>query len=726
MFHFNFEISITKTMFGFSKKNHISNQSFIMKNQRFFILFVMFFILIFVSFETDAQQWIKEMPGYKRYKEISPKIRSSVKSGQVSVKWADDGKSFEYNQGGKKYQFDLKKKKVTEIGEGEKEESPMTRYRRTFATYPERGRQHTIANSKDRKNVAYYHDGNVYIIAESDSNEVAVTSDGDENKRIKFGSATWVYGEELAQTTAMWWSPDSKKLAFYSFDLTKVRDYYLQYKQTELYDSLEVEPYTKVGAVNPEVGLVIYDLESKKSVKVDVRDGKPMTDDVLGHYVYDIQWSPDGTELLFHRTNRRQNIMEWTAANPETGKCRVVVREEWLPSYTTNLPEFKFLADNKRFIWTSERTGFKNYLLFDLSGKLLATLTNHSFEVAGIVKVDEKAGFLYYMACSGDNHAKMQLHRVKLDGTGDIRLTDPAFNHTVDISPDGKYFVDVVQTHNIPPFTQLVDSKGQPVFKLADSDMTKFNEIGLKKVEAFTFTSADGKTQLHGLLHFPSNFDPSKKYPLLVSNYGGPETNEFRETFVTPNSLTEYGFLVASIDGRNVGGKGKAIMDQIYGKLGYAEMDDFAEGVKSLYNRPYFDKSRVGIYGTSFGGTTSAMCLLRFPDVFHAAVANSGVTDWRNYDNIYTERYMNLLADNQEGYEMTSIMKYAPNLKGKLMIYYGSTDNNVHPSNSLQLIDALQKANKSFEVQVGPDKGHTAVSTERMMEFFIQHLVLNP
>jgi len=165
-------------------------------------------------------------------------------------------------------------------------------------------------------------------------------------------------------------------------------------------------------------------------------------------------------------------------------------------------------------------------------------------------------------------------------------------------------------------------------------------------------------------------------------------------------------------------------MDQIYGKLGYAEMEDFAEGVKSLYNRSYFDKSRVGIYGTSFGGTTSAMCLLRFPDVFHAAVANSGVTDWRNYDNIYTERYMNLLADNLEGYEMTSIMKYAPNLEGKLMIYYGTSDNNVHPSNSLQLIQALQKANKSFEVQVGPDRGHTAVNTERMMEFFIQNLVI--
>ncbi len=362
--------------------------------------------------------------------------------------------------------------------------------------------------------------------------------------------------------------------------------------------------------------------------------------------------------------------------------------------------------------------------MYDLSGKLLATLTNHPFEVAGIVKVDEKAGVLYYMARSGDNHQKLQLHRVKLDGTGDTRLTDPAYNHSVEISPNNKYFVDVAQTHDIPSFSNLVDMKGKVVAELAKSDMTKFEELGLKKVEAFTFTSVDGKTQLNGLLHFPSNFDPDKKYPLLVSNYGGPETNEFRETFMFPNSLTEYGFLIASVDGRNAGGKGKKIMDELYGKLGYAEMEDFAEGVKSLYNRPYFDKTKVGIFGTSFGGTTSAMCLLRFPDVFKAAVANSGVMDWRNYDDIYTERYMNLLEDNKEGYVEHSVVSQASSLQGKLMIYYGTSDNNVHPSNSLQLIDALQKAGKSFEVQVGPDRGHTAVNTERMMEFFIRNLVL--
>lgn len=696
-----------------------------MKNQKTVLSLIFLCILSSVFFESVAQQWIKEMPGYERYSEIAPQIRGSVKPGRVNVDWAGNGKSFEYNLDGKRFRFDVKKKKAEEIGEATKEESPMARYRRMYANRPERGRQYTEETSPDGKLKAVFRGGNVYITDAEGGNEVAVTTEGSIEKRFTFGTATWVYGEELYQLHAMWWSPDSKKLAYYHFDMREVRNYYLQYEQTEIYDSMNIEAYTKVGAVNPVVDLFIYDLETQKTVKVDVRDGQPFTDEVVGHYVYKIEWSPDGSELLFHRTNRKQDIMEWAAADAETGKCRVVVREEWPASFTENTPFMQYLEDKKRFIWESERNGFKNYYLYDLKKGLINPVTQHEFEVAGVVKVDEKKNRLYYMARSGDNHMKLQLHRCNLDGTGDVRLTDPAYNHSVQISPDGKYFVDVAQTHNIPPFSQLVDERGKVVARLAESDMSKFEELGLKKVEIFTFTSADGETELHGMLHFPSNFDPDKKYPLLLSNYGGPATNAVRENFTTPNPLTEYGFLVANIDGRNAGWKGKKMLDKLYGNLSIVEQDDFAEGIKALYDRPYFDKNRVGVFGTSYGGTTAAACILRHPEVFHAAVANSGVMDWRNYDNIYTERYMNLIGNNPEGYEAANLRNYADNLVGKLMIYYGTTDNNVHPSNSLQLIQALQRAGKSFEVQVGPDRGHTAVNRERMMEFFIQHLVLN-
>ena len=694
-----------------------------MKFSKFSCITFLFVLNLMVAIPTSAQQWIKEMPGYERYLEMAPKIRSAVISGRISATWSEDGKSFSYRLDGKYYRFDINKKKAVEIEQSERQMPSSQRNRGTYIGRPDRGRQYTEVKSPDEKWTAVYRKGNVFLV-DRQGKEIAVTSSGSLESKVKFGNATWVYGEELGQQMAMWWSPDSKKLAFYKFDLNNVKNYYLQYEQTEIYDSMDVEPYTKVGAINPIVDLIVYDLELKKTVLIDARDGKPFSDEVIGHYIYGIGWAPNGRELLFHRVNRRQNTMEWAAANPETGKCRVIVHEEWLPSYTENLPEMRFLDDQHRFIWTSERTGFKNYCLYDLTGELIATITNHPFEVAGIIKVDEKAGVLYYMARSGDNHQKLQLHKAKLDGTKDTRLTDPAYNHSVQISPDNKYFIDVLQAHDIPPFSNLVDMKGKVVAELAKGDLSRFTELGFKTVEAFTFISVDGKTELHGLLHFPSDFNPDKKYPLLISNYGGPETNEFQETFLFPNPLTEYGFLIASVDGRNAAGKGKKIMDALYGKLGYAEMDDFAEGVKSLYNRPYIDKNRVGIFGTSFGGTTAAMCLLRFPDVFKAAVANSGVMDWRNYDNIYTERYMNLLNDNKEGYELTNVINYASDLEGKLMIYYGTADNNVHPSNSLQLINALQNAGKSFEVQVGPDRGHSAVNTNRMMEFFIQNLIL--
>jgi len=428
--------------------------------------------------------------------------------------------------------------------------------------------------------------------------------------------------------------------------------------------------------------------------------------------------------VLIRRTNRRQNAMELAACDPETTKCRVVVREEWPASWVENSPTMRFLADGKRFIWASERTGFRNYYLYDLSGKLLATLTNHPFEVGPIVMVDEKGGFLWYMARSGDNHMKLQLHRVRLDGRGDRRLTDPRFHHTVMVAPDGRHFVDVAQTHDTPPVTRLMDANGKVVAELAKSDMTKFEQLGLHRVELFTFTAADGVTELHGMLHRPSNFDPNRKWPVLVSVYAGPGTNGARETFMLPDPLTEFGFLVVTLDARSAGGRGKRFLDAIYQKLGQVEIDDLAAGVKALRERPYVDGDRVGIFGTSYGGYAAAMALVRYPDVFHAASASSPVTDWRNYDTIYTERYMWTPQGNPEGYEAGSVMKYVDRLRGRLMIYYGTADNNVHPSNAMQLIDALQRAGKSFEVQVGPDRGHTSINRERMMEFFIENLIL--
>ena len=696
-----------------------------------------------------AQDRLRTMPGYEQYQKMAREIPTAVKSGALTVTWKD-GRTFDYNRDGKLYRYDVTTKFATELGAAA---ALATSGRGGRGGGLERGRQAGSADSPDRKLKAFYRERNLWMSDAAGGGETPITTDGSEKGRIKYGTASWVYGEELSQTSAMWWSPDSTKIAYYRFDEMQVPDYHLQLDQTKVQSKDDIEAYPKAGAPNPIVDLYVYDVAAKKSTKIDVRNGKPFDNGVVGHYVYRIAWSPDGSELLFNRTNRRQNILEYAAASPETGETRVILREEWPTGWIENNPSMQFLKDGRRFIWESTRNGWSNLYLYDLSGRLIAPLTSHTtFEVGNVIKIDEAAGLVFYTARDGDNYMKVQLHRVGLDGKGDVRLTDRAFHHTIAgcmagtgggrgagalpggggncaISPDNRFFVDVYQTHDTPAATRLVDAAtGKPVAELAQSDLTKFNQLGLKKSELFTYRAADGKTTLHGIIQFPSGFDPSRKYPALVSVYGGPgsASNTARETFVTPSATTEYGFLILNLDSRAAPGQGKRTLDQIYMKLGQVEMDDMAEGVKALWGRPYFDKNRVGMYGTSYGGYAAVMSLLRHPEVFAAASASSPVTAWYHYDTVYTERYMWLPDENKAGYDAGSAMTYAKNLKGRLMLYYGTADNNVHPSNMMQLISALQQAGKSFDVQVGPDRPHSGINPDRMMEFFIENLIMRP
>ena len=771
------------------------------------------FVALCVTY-IGAQDRLRTMPGFDTYTKLQQAMQGGavVSGGSITPRWEDNGQAFSYTVGGQTFRFDVATLKATaaaapaatpapdpaagrggagraggqgrtggqgapptgtpppggrggrgglEQAQTEMTSGPVVGCPNTSAA---RGRQVDCAISPDQKLKAFYRDRNLWVANFDGTNEKQVTTEGNEKGRIKYGTGSWVYGEELGQTTAIWWSPDSTKVGYYRFDESQVKDFYIQMAQTAVQSVMDVEAYPKSGAPNPIADVFVYDVASGRKTQVDVRDGKPFTDipadgspftnDNIGHYVYGIRWSPDGTELFLNRTNRRQNAMDFAACNPATGKCRVVVHEEWKPSWVDNTPAIRYLADRKRFIWQSERNGFLNYYLYDVSGKLINPITTHAtFEVGPIVKLDEAAGVMFYMARDGENFMKMQLHRVGLDGKGDVRLTDPKFNHSIatcggggagggrgggggaaaaagagncGISPDNKFFVDVYQTHNQPPATQLVDMTGKVLAQVAKSDTTKFDQIGLKKVEMFTYLAADGKTTLYGTITFPTHFDPAKKYPALASVYGGPGSAVTNENFMTPSATADYGFLLLQLGSRSVPGRGKSVLDQSYMKLGITEMADMAEGVKSLWSRPYFDKTRVGIYGTSYGGYSAALSILKYPDVWAAAAASSPVTSWYHYDSVYTERYMWIPQENKDGYEGGNAMAYAKNLTGRLLIYYGTADNNVHPNNSMQLIRALQQAGKNFEVQVGPDLGHTSVNNGRMMEFFIENLVQRP
>ena len=690
------------------------------------------FVLSVTAPVASSQDRLKSMPGYDHYQAMlaaRAALASGGRGGISGVTWSQEGGAVLFDNAGKRYQYDISSRKTTEAVADAGQVGRGQRGSRAGGE-PERGRQFETAPAPVGNRRAVYRDRNVWITDSSGANAVQVTADGSVAGRIKYGTASWVYGEELSQRTAMWWSPDGKKLAFYRFDESRVPDFFLATNLTRIQDTIDVEAYPKPGVPNPIVDLFVYDVESRRTTRVDVRTGRPFENANVGYYVFRVDWSPDGRELTFLRTNRRQNILEMAACDPESGACRTVIHEEWPSGWIDDdpAPGIFWLKDGNRFVWESDRSGFKNYYLYDFHGaRLITPLTRLSAEVTNIVRVDEPTRTMYYVARDGDNYMKLQLHRVGLDGKNDRRLTDPAFNHTISLAPDMRHFVDVAQTHDHPPVTRVLDATGAVVAELGKSDLTKFDELGLKKVELYSYQTSDGRATLHGIIHYPSNFDPSRKYPVLVSVYGGPAVgNSTSEFFQLPSLTAEYGFIIVNVEARTNPGMGRRYLDDVYLKLGQVEQDDMADGVKALWNRPYIDKERVGIFGTSYGGYTSVMEILRHPEVFAAASASSPPTDWRNYDTIYTERYMRIPEENKDGYTKGSALTYVNDLRGRLMLYFGTADNNVHPSNMMQLITALQRAGKSFDVQVGPDQGHSSINQQRMMEFFIENLVLRP
>ncbi len=683
------------------------------------------FGLLAISVAAFAQDRLPSAPTYSAYRAFSQQVsdaRFAVMQSGPGASFTADGKGVVLRKAGKQVRYDIAAGTYGEVKESDtKAPAGGGGGRRFRGGGPGRGRQATSVDSPDGKLKAVYKDRNLWVMdAESDKNASAVTTDGSVQTRIKYGTASWVYGEELEQRSAFWWSPDSKKLAYYRFDESKVIDFYTLNNVSGVQDGLDTEAYPKAGAPNPTADIFVYDLATKKTTRVDTRDGKPANNDVPGYYVYNVRWSPDGKELLYNRTDRLQKVMEITAADPATGASRVVVREANPSGYTENLPPFSFLADGKRFLITSGRSGYKNFYLYDMSGKLIRPVTQLSADVADIVRLDEAGDKLFYMAHDGDNAMKLQLHRVSLTGSAqDVRLTDVSLTHSVTLSPDETHFLDVAESHDHAPETRLLEAKtGAKPVVLGKSDTSKVDALKVPAPELIVCKAADGKTDLYGLLYKPAGFDPSKKYPLLVSVYGGPTVSVLSERYSGPNAETGLGFLIASFDNRGTPNRGRAFEQATYGKLGVVDIDDQAAGVKAIIQRGYVDTARVGIQGTSYGGYASAMALLRHPEVYTAACAMSAVTDWRNYDTVYTERYMGVPQENGSGYTAGAAVTYVEQLKGRLMIYFGTADDNVHPNNAMQLITALQRARKGFEVQVGPDMGHTALNHDRMMEFF--------
>jgi dipeptidyl-peptidase 4 len=644
-----------------------------------------------------AYDRFEDLPGADRVRQLQSDLRGLGQAGRVSdIRWEPDG--IVLRRGGAWV-------KVDRDGANERpaEEPPSREAPRAPVDPPAgRAKQRTQSTSPDGLWRAEHRDGGVRIVEVATGKVTPVIAPNPDEPGIVFGTADWVYGEELDQDDAMWWSPDARWLAFYVFDVSRVPTYELPTGWDRLRTRAAPRRYPKAGDPNPIAGILALDRVSGRIATIDVGEDPEQ-------YVYGVRFAPGDAGLLFHRTNRRQDRLQIVLADPATGRSRVVV-EEVQPTFQENRPLMRFLADGDRFLWKSERSGFGNLELRKLSDpSFVVPLTRHAFPVDDVIRVDEDANTLWYTAFSADRPMLAQLHRVGLDGAGEARIT-PADRHwsRFDFSPDGTRLIARGESPVDAPRTVLFSLEGapRPVATLAESPADEMRNAGMPPSELFTCTAADGTTPLWGILHFPPDFDPSRRYPLVVDVYGGPHSQAVLGRFDPGPAERAFGVIVAKVDNRGTKGRGKAFESATYLKLGGPDADDQAAAVRALSDRPYVDRHRVGIYGHSYGGTMAATCALRFPELFHVAVAGAPVTDWRNYDTIYTERWMRTPAENPEGYAAADLAARARDLQASLLLLHGMVDDNVHPSNTFQLAKALQDADVPFEMQIFPSADH--------------------
>ncbi|MFA7359982.1 MAG: S9 family peptidase [Candidatus Kapaibacterium sp.] len=554
--------------------------------------------------------------------------------------------------------------------------------------------------SPDGNKVLYIQNNNIYIYNISDGKITQVTKDGKKNSIIN-GISDWVYEEELGLSKAFSWSADSKFIAYMKFDESKVKEMNLTF-YNDLYPSEFSYKYPKAGEENSVVTVWSYDLENGKTVRIDVGSN---TD----QYIPRIKFTPDNHTLSIIRLNRLQNKLEILFSDALSGKTNVVFIEE-AKYYISESYDLTFLKDG-RFIRMSDRDGFAHIYLHEKNGQVKNQVTKGNYDVSEIKGADEEAGTVYYTAFSADGIEK-NFFVINFDGSEKKQLSYKDGFNNVSFSSELKYYILSHSDANTPGFYELKRKDGTLVKMLEDNHavVDKMKEYNFVQTELFKFNTS-GNVELNGWIMKPHNIQADKKYPVLIYVYGGPGSQSVKNSydgFGNPwhQMLCQKGYIVACVDGRGTGARGTEFEKQVYGKMGKLELIDQIEGAKYLASLPYVDKDRIGIWGWSFGGYMSALAITAGADYFKTAVSVAPVTNFRYYDNIYTERYLGLPKDNPSGYDDNSPISHADKLKGNLLIVHGSTDDNVHYQNTMEFTDALIKADKQFEMQIYPNRNH--------------------
>jgi dipeptidyl-peptidase-4 len=572
--------------------------------------------------------------------------------------------------------------------------------------------------SPDGRMVAFRRGWDLYTLNIADGKETRLTRDGTETRRN--GTPDWVYPEELELGTAFWWSPDSKSVAYLQFG-SDVEPVYPHEDLLRMRAFFEPQRYPQAGENNPEVHLGVAPAAGGPTRWFDVGDTRD------SYLIARAGWMPSSRALYVLRFDRVQNHDELFSIDFDSG-AHSTIFEESDPCWINLQGDIRFLGDGNRFLWTSQRGegGYRHIYLYSNDGKQVKQLTKGGWEVESIAAVNETAGKLYYVS-DEPSHLERHLYVIGLDGAGKKQLTREAGTHNISMGPAGKFYLDTWSSLTEPPRTVLASGDGATLGVYSEPDRTASQEYQILPTEIVKFNASDGAL-LYGRLIKPAGFAEGKKYPVVVSVYGGPGVglpihNSWQGIDID-QVLAHKGYIVWQCENRGGTGRGHAFETAIYHQLGVTELADQVAGVQYLISLGIADPARIGIHGWSYGGFMTVNALLNAPDVFHAGFAGAPVTSFLNYDTIYTERYMGLPKDNPDGYRATSLGLKAANLKGKLMLVHNFEDDNVLFQNSLQLANALQLAGKQFEYMLYPQKTHSVSGpaaqqmNQMMLDFF--------
>ncbi len=554
--------------------------------------------------------------------------------------------------------------------------------------------------SPDGQKVAFVKGNNLFYKDLTSNEVVQISTDGEKNKIIN-GNCDWVYEEEFGFSRAFEWSSDGKYLAYYRFDESLVPEYTMA-KYTGLYPEQYTYKYPKAGERNSIVQIKIYNLQSKQTTYADL--GKET--DI---YVPRIKWLDDRQKLCVYRMNRLQNNLELLLTNANTGKVQIIYKEH-NKCYIEINDQITFLPDGHSMVLRSDRDGYNHLYKYNWDNSMMTDITSGAYDVDALVGVDKVNKLVYYTAAE-NSPMQRNLYVVGWDGYGRKNLTPEKGMHNITPCEGFNYFLDKFSKLNKVPVYYLRDAKGHIIRTLEDNKALEktMSEYALGDIR---FMKVDGAhTKLNAWIITPPDFDKNKKYPVLMYQYSGPGSQEVADRFPVGNfwwhqMLAQKGYIVVCADGTGTGFRGEAFCKKTYLQLGKYESEDQIAVAKYLADLPYVDKKRIGIWGWSYGGFMSSTCIMKGNDVFKAAIAVAPVTNWRFYDNIYTERYMRTPQVNAAGYDDNSPEKMVDKLKGKFLYIHGTADDNVHFQNSAMMTTALINANKDYDSEYYPDKAH--------------------